>query len=144
MSHQSAQISISMPTPPTPTKSATIRQQQTTSEKGISWSSSNVLKSSLSTSSKNGKRNRSVVFTHEEVIPDYPSSSKSIRRVIGVRMSSSKIKRSPTPLSSLSDLANDHTYQLSSLWREHTLNTLEIDKNGSIETGRGENDPFDF
>lgn len=97
--------------------------------------------------SKRAKKERRLVFTHEEIIPDSPYYSKAIPNLTSVRSTSSgsQIRRSPTPvLTSLTELANAHVHQLSSIWKEKSVPSLETDKRAIAATRREEKDPFDF
>lgn len=86
---------------------------------------------------------KQLMFSHVEVIPDNPSKS-TVPNTGAVRHSSSKLKRSPTPvLTSLTELTNAHFHQLSTVWNESKLPSFESDKRAIAATRRGD-DPFDF
>lgn len=97
---------------------------------------------------KHQSSNKQLHFSTVEEIPDLPCTFKTPKatpRAIPARHSSSKLKRSPTPvLTSLTELTNAHFHQLSSVWHETTLPSFESDKRAIAESRRGEKDPFDF
>lgn len=102
--------------------------------------------STSTSSSKRDNNERRLVFTHEEIIPDIPYHSRSPPSLKSVRSTSSRsqIRRSPTPvLTSLTELANAHAHQLSCIWKEQSVPSIETDKR-SIAATRGAKDPFDF
>lgn len=117
-------------------------------------SSSSSHPSASSAPRRSSGRNASVKrlsFSHVEVIPEViPESSKTFRGSIGaIRHSSSKLKRSPTPvLTSLTEMTTAHFHQLSAIWNETSLPSFESDKRDIAATrrsfGRKEKDPFDF
>lgn len=146
-------MSQNQPTNPALSTNTTIMTKQSsstrkyTSRKNASRHTEPGTSTTTSSSSKRPKKERRLVFTHEEIIPDSPYYSKAIPNLTSVRSisSSSQIRRSPTPvLTSLTELANAHVHQLSSIWKEQSVPSIETDKRSIAATRRGEKDPFDF
>ncbi|PXF40231.1 hypothetical protein BWQ96_10069 [Gracilariopsis chorda] len=100
---------------------------------------------------RRAQRNKSLEFGRVEVIPDVACNSahSSPSCVQPVAPPSSlvgyKLRRSPTPvLTSLSDLAHAHLSQLSTVWQETCVPSLEQDKRDIAASRDDKDDPFDF